>query len=55
MPTFDFNFDLTAIIAGAVKVVVILAIALILVLIARRVIPKLITTRIPKIHEESAD
>jgi len=55
MPAFDFNLDLSAIIAGALKVVVILAIALIIVLIARRVIPKLINARIPKIREEAPD
>lgn len=53
MPTFDFTFDLSAIIAGALKVVVILAVALVLVVITRRIVPKLITARIPKIREES--
>lgn len=55
MPTFDFNLDLAALIAGALKVVVILAVALVLVLVARRVVPKLIKTRIPKIREEAPD
>jgi small-conductance mechanosensitive channel len=55
MPTFDFNLDLSAIIAGALKVVVILAVALIIVLVVRRVIPKLIKARIPKIREEAPD
>jgi len=55
MPTFDFNLDLSAIIAGALKVVVILAVALIIVSVVRRVIPKLIKARIPKIREEAPD
>ncbi|MFC1972652.1 mechanosensitive ion channel family protein [Chloroflexota bacterium] len=55
MPTFDFNLDLSAIIAGALKVVVILVIVFILVLVIRRVIPRLINARIPKIREEAPD
>ncbi|MFC1893409.1 mechanosensitive ion channel family protein [Chloroflexota bacterium] len=55
MPAFDFNLDLAALIAGALKVVVILVIALIIVLVVRRVIPKLIKARIPKIREEAPD
>ena len=55
MPTFDFSFDLSALATGAVKVLIILAVAIALVLLARRVIPKLITARIPKIREETPD
>lgn len=51
----NFDFDLSALVTGAIKVVVILAIAFVLVLVARRIIPKLITARIPKIREESAE
>ena len=55
MPAFDFNLDLAALLSGALKVVVILVIALIVVLITRRVIPRLITARIPKIREEAPE
>jgi len=51
----NFDFDLAALVTGAIKVVVILAIAFVLVLVARRIIPRLISARIPKIREESAD
>jgi small conductance mechanosensitive channel len=55
MPTFDFTFDLSTIAASALRVIVILVIALILIFVARRVVPKLISVRIPKIREESPD
>jgi len=55
MAQFNLTFDLSAILLGALRVVVIFVIALIVLLIARRVIPKIISVRIPKIREESPD
>jgi len=55
MPMFDFNFGLSALVNGAIQAIIILLIAFILVIIARRVIPKLIGARIPKIREETPD
>jgi len=55
MAQFNLTFDLSAILLGAVRVVVIFVIALIVLFIARRVIPKIISVRIPKIREESPD
>ena len=55
MPAFDFSFNLSTVVTGAIKVAVILAIVLVILLILRRLIPKLITARIPRIREESPD
>jgi len=55
MPTFDFNFGLSAIVNGAIQAIIILLIGFIIVMVARRVIPKLIGARIPKIREETPD
>ena len=55
MPEFDFSFNLADLAAGGIKVLIILVIALVLVLIQKRLIPRIITTRIPKIREESPD
>jgi len=55
MPTFDFNFGLSSLVNGAIQALIILVIAFILVMIARRVIPRLIGARIPKIREESPE
>jgi len=55
MPEFDFTFNLADLATGGIKVLVILVIALVLVWVQRRLIPKLITARIPKIREESPD
>ncbi len=55
MPTFDFNFGLSSLVNGAIQALIILVIAFILVIIARRVIPKIIGARIPKIREESPE
>jgi small-conductance mechanosensitive channel len=55
MPEFDFAFDLSTVVVGAIRIVVVLVIALVLLVIARRVIPKVISVRIPKIREESPD
>jgi len=55
MPAFDFRFDLSALATGAAKIAVILAIAVVLMLVARRMIPRLIRLRIPRIREETPD
>ena len=55
MPTFDFNFGLSAIVNGAIQIGIILIVAIVLMLIARWLVPKLIKARIPKIREESPD
>jgi small-conductance mechanosensitive channel len=52
---FDFNFGLSALVNGAIQAFIILLIAFIIVMIARRVIPKMIGVRIPKIREEKPD
>ncbi|MDY6917364.1 MAG: mechanosensitive ion channel family protein [Chloroflexota bacterium] len=55
MPTFDFRFDLSAVVTGAAKIAIILAVTLILLLIARRLVPRIIRLRIPRIREETPD
>lgn len=55
MPTFDFRFDLSAVATGAAKIAIILAIAVVLLVVARRVVPRVIRLRIPKIREETPD
>ena len=55
MPTFDFSFDLSTLATGAAKIAIILAITVVLLVVARRVIPRVIRLRIPKIREETPD
>ncbi len=55
MPTFDFTFDLSAVAVGVLKILVIFVITLVLLFVGRRVIPKVISVRIPKILDESPD
>ncbi len=55
MPDFDFNFNLSAVVTGAIKIAVILVITLIVLWILRRAVHRLITARIPKVREESPD
>ena len=55
MPDFDFNFELSALATGAVKVVIIIIVTFILLWILKRAIRKIITARIPKIREESPE
>ena len=52
---FDFNFGLSALVNGVIQAFIILLIAFIIVMIARRVIPKMIGARIPKMREEKPD
>lgn len=55
MPAFDFNFGLSALVNGAIQLGIILVGAIVLVFIARWLIPKIIQARIPKIREESPE
>jgi len=55
MPTLDFTFDLSAVAVGVLKILLILAITFVILFVARRVIPKIISVRIPKIRDESPD
>lgn len=55
MPTFGFSYDLSTLATGAAKIAVILAITVVLLVVARRVIPRVIRMRIPKIREETPD
>jgi len=52
MPTFGFLVNLPPAIAGGIKVGIILVAAIIGVILARRIIPRIINARIPKIREE---
>lgn len=54
----DFNLsdvDLNTIIVAAIKVAVIVAIVLVLILAMKRMVPKLVKARIPRIREESSE
>ena len=51
----DFNFDLSLIANSAIKVVIILLVALVLVLVLKKLIPKIIQARIPKIRKEDPE
>ena len=55
MPTFDFNFGLSAIVNGAIQIAIIVVTAIVLTFVARWLVPKLIQARLPKIREESPD
>jgi len=48
-----FNFDLSALISGSLKAVLIVVATWVLVWLLKRIIPRLIQARIPKIREES--
>ena len=50
-----FSFDLPTLANAAIKAAVILVIALVLVMVLKRMIPKIITARIPKIREEAPE
>jgi len=52
MPTFGFLANLPPAVAGGVRVGIILVVALVIVFVARRMIPRLITARIPKLRKE---
>jgi small-conductance mechanosensitive channel len=52
MPTFGFLANLSPAVAGGIRVGIILVGAFVMVFLARRIIPKLITAHIPKIRRE---
>ena len=55
MPDFDFNFELSALATGAVKVLIILLVTVVLLWILKRAIRRIIAARIPKLREESQE
>ncbi|MDD5590321.1 MAG: mechanosensitive ion channel family protein [Dehalococcoidales bacterium] len=55
MINLDFTSNFTPFVAGAIKAGIIAVIALIIMLAIKKLVPKIICTRIPKIREESPD
>jgi small-conductance mechanosensitive channel len=55
MPDFDFNFELSTIVTGAVKVLIIVAVTWIFLWLVKKAVRKLINARIPHIREESEE
>ena len=55
MPDFDFTYNLSAVVTGAARVLIICLITFVLLWVLKRVVRKAITARIPKIREESPD
>jgi small-conductance mechanosensitive channel len=55
MPDFDFNFELSTIVTGAVKVLIIVAVTWIFLWLVKKAVRKLINARIPQIREESEE
>jgi small-conductance mechanosensitive channel len=55
MPDFDFNFELSALATGAVKVLVIVLVVLVVLWVLRRAIRRIIRAKIPKLREESQE
>lgn len=55
MLTSDFSFNLDTLMTIAIRVVIILVLALVLTVIQKKLVPRIITVRIPKIREESQD
>ena len=53
MPEFDFNFDLSAIATGAVKVLIIVLVTWAILWLIKKAVRKMIAARIPRIREES--
>ena len=55
MPDFNFNFELSTIVTGAVQVLIIVAVTWILLWLVKKAVRKLINARIPRIREESEE
>jgi small conductance mechanosensitive channel len=55
MPDFDFNFELSSLATGAVKVLIIILVTWVLLWVIKKAVRRLITSRIPRIREESQD
>jgi small-conductance mechanosensitive channel len=53
MPEFDFNFDLSALATGAVKVLVIVLVTWVILWLIKKAVRRIIAARIPRIREES--
>lgn len=53
--SFDIDFNWADLIPGAIRVAFILGIVLVFLFVLRRIIPKMITARIPEIREESPE
>jgi len=55
MPDFDFNFELSTLVTGAVKVLLIVLVAVALIWVLKRAIHRVINARIPRVREESPE
>jgi small-conductance mechanosensitive channel len=55
VPDFEFNFELSAVATGAVKVFLIVVVTLVLLWIVKRAIRRMVAARIPKLRDESSD
>ena len=55
MPDFNFNFELSAVVTGAVKVLVIVLVTWVLLWLIKKAVRRLINARIPRIREESEE
>ena len=55
MPTFAFDFDLATVAGNAISVALILVVTLVVWWLLKRLIPKIIAARIPRIREESPE
>ncbi|MDY6892927.1 MAG: mechanosensitive ion channel, partial [Chloroflexota bacterium] len=55
MLEYGFDFDLAVLLAGALKVLLIIVVALVVLAMLRRVIPRLVTSRIHRVREESPE
>jgi small conductance mechanosensitive channel len=55
MPDFDFNFELSGLVTGAVKVLIIVAVTWVLLWLIKKAVRRLINARIPRIREESEE
>ena len=55
MPTFAFDFDLATVVGNAISVALILVVTLAVWWLLKRLIPKIIAARVPRIKEESPE
>ncbi len=55
MLTSDFTFNPDTLVTMAIRIVIILVLALVLTVIQKKLVPRIMTVRIPKIREESQD
>jgi small conductance mechanosensitive channel len=52
---FDFNYELSAVATGAIRVLVIILVTIVVLWLLRKLIRRVITARIPRIREESTE